>query len=113
MVLVFYSYPAKSNNTGASLRHSNANNNNLRPASVLEVSLSNESCLSSSLEIAQDKLHADFMDCSYNQSRQLEPDADLLDYSTSLTNGRPGLESSQISTAVLKCYAVLTLLTPD
>lgn len=55
MVLVLYSYQAKSNKTGAPLRHSNGNNNNLSPASVLEVSLSNESCLSSSLDDSSGK----------------------------------------------------------
>uniref|UniRef100_A0A5B6Z2R2 DUF4378 domain-containing protein n=1 Tax=Davidia involucrata TaxID=16924 RepID=A0A5B6Z2R2_DAVIN len=60
----------------------------LSPGSVLEASFSNDSCVSSSLDDnSGHRLHSDPMDCSYDESQPLEPDADLLDSATSLSKG--------------------------
>lgn len=61
----------------------------LSPGSVLEVSFSNDSCFSSSLDDSiGPKLHPDFTDCFYySQPQIMESDVDLLDSATSSNKG--------------------------
>ncbi|XP_059670594.1 uncharacterized protein LOC132316098 [Cornus florida] len=81
-------FQAKMKTMGASVGYSR-DYDHLSPGSVLEASFSNDSCFSSSLDDnSGHKLHHDSMDCSYDESQLLEPDADLLDSATSLSKGR-------------------------
>ncbi|KAM7516306.1 hypothetical protein LguiA_005889 [Lonicera macranthoides] len=98
-------FQAKPKTAGASLRYGH-DNNNLSPASVLEASFLNDSCFSSSLDDSSGhKLCADSIDNSYDEPRKLEPDYDLLDSATSLSNRRTVQDSvthldNQISEAL-------------
>lgn len=79
------SFQAKQKPTEAQVRYPNENNNNnMSPLSVLEASIANESCLSSSLD--------DGSDLSYNEAQQLEPGVDRLHGATSVSKGSPCIE---------------------
>lgn len=86
-------FQAKPKTEGASVMYAH-DNDHLSPGSVLEASFSNDSCFSSSLDDnSGQKLHADSLECFYNDEPQLlDPDADLLDSATSFSNGKTGEE---------------------
>ncbi|KAL1812581.1 uncharacterized protein LOC108228003 [Daucus carota subsp. sativus] len=79
------SFQAKQKVTEAQERYSNdSKNNNMSPLSVLEASISNESCLSSSIDGGSD--------FSYNEAQQLEPGVDGLHGVNSLSKERRSIE---------------------
>ncbi|KAL8099231.1 hypothetical protein AgCh_031772 [Apium graveolens] len=79
------SFQPKQKPTETQFRYLNdSNNKNMSPLSVLEASIANESCLSSSVD--------DGSDMSYNEAQQFEPGVDRLHGETSLRNGSPCIE---------------------
>ncbi|XP_052196190.1 uncharacterized protein LOC127803763 isoform X2 [Diospyros lotus] len=88
-------FQAKEKKAGDSLDYLHGSNH-LSPGSVLEVSFSNDSCLSSSVDdcsVAAPNLHSDSLDCSYYGPQPLETEAELLDSATSLRKGCNGHQS--------------------
>ncbi|KAK1359961.1 Futsch light chain LC(F) like [Heracleum sosnowskyi] len=86
------SFQDKQKRTEAQVRYSNdSNNNNMSPLSVLEASIANESCLSSSVDDGLvHLLQIDFIDLY--EAQQLEPGVDRLHGATSLSKGSPCIE---------------------